>query len=56
MGFCILGFGNHRPSIKPTTTRCRPMAARDEDAAVADIYDPGSVFKIVPAAGRWRSG
>ncbi len=48
----ILGLGNY-PTFDLNHYNKVPAdeAARMKNAAVADIYDPGSVFKIVPAAG-----
>jgi cell division protein FtsI/penicillin-binding protein 2 len=48
----ILAMGNY-PTFNPNTYNKVPKAeeARMKNAAVADIYEPGSVFKIVAAAG-----
>ena len=48
----IWGLGNY-PSFDPNHYNEVPKAemARLKNVAIADIYDPGSVFKIVPAAG-----
>ncbi len=48
----ILGLGNY-PTFDLNRYNKVPAdeAERMKNAAVADIYDPGSVFKIVPAAG-----
>ncbi|MBI5688505.1 MAG: penicillin-binding protein 2 [Verrucomicrobia bacterium] len=47
----ILAMANY-PTFNPNEFNKVPKAeeARMKNAAVADIYDPGSVFKIVPAA------
>ncbi len=47
----ILGMANY-PTFNPNEYNKVPAEeqARMKNAAVADIYDPGSVFKIVPAA------
>ena len=47
----ILGMGNH-PTFNPNEYNKVPKAeeARMKNVAVADIYEPGSVFKIVAAA------
>jgi cell division protein FtsI (penicillin-binding protein 3) len=48
----ILGMANY-PTFNPNEYNKVPKAelVRMKNVAVADIYDPGSVFKIVPAAG-----
>ncbi|HUR57736.1 MAG TPA: penicillin-binding protein 2, partial [Opitutaceae bacterium] len=48
----ILGMANY-PTFDPNKYNQVPKeeSARLKNAAVADIYDPGSVFKIVAAAG-----
>ncbi len=53
----ILGMGNY-PTFNPNTYNDVPEEemARMKNAAVADIYDPGSVFKIVPAAAAIEEG
>ncbi len=47
----ILGMGNH-PTFDPNAYNEVPKdeMARMKNVAVSDIYDPGSVFKIVPVA------
>lgn len=48
----ILAMGNY-PTFDPNEYNKVPTSeqVRMKNVAVADIYDPGSVFKIVPAAG-----
>ncbi len=53
----ILGMGNY-PTFDPNAYNEVPESemSRMKNAAVADIYDPGSVFKIVPAAAALEEG
>jgi cell division protein FtsI (penicillin-binding protein 3) len=53
----ILGLGNY-PTFNPNEYNLVPRdeMARMRNVAVADVYEPGSVFKIVAAAGALEEG
>lgn len=50
----ILGLGNYPTFDLNRYNKAEPASLRS--AGVADIYDPGSVFKIVPVAGALEEG